>query len=75
MAAPEVVLCNPVRTAIGTYGGALKDTPAPSLGAAAIREVLERSGLAPDQVEVKMNSARQAAIGGGQGIALCLEAL
>jgi acetyl-CoA C-acetyltransferase len=51
MAAPEVVLCNPVRTAIGTYGGALKDTPAPSLGAAAIREVLERSGLAPDQVE------------------------
>ena len=76
MAGPEVVLCNPVRTAIGTYGGALKDTPAPALGAAAIREVLKRSGVAPDKVDtvvlgnviqagVKMNPARQAAIGGG----------
>jgi acetyl-CoA C-acetyltransferase len=76
MANLEVVLCNPVRTAIGTYGGALKDTPAPALGAAAIREALKRSGLAPDRVDtvvmgnviqagVKMNPARQAAIGGG----------
>jgi acetyl-CoA C-acetyltransferase len=76
MAGPEVVLCNPVRTAIGTYGGALKDTPAPALGAAAIREVLRRSSLAPDKVDtvvlgnviqagVKMNPARQAAIAGG----------
>ncbi|HVC12372.1 MAG TPA: acetyl-CoA C-acyltransferase, partial [Burkholderiales bacterium] len=72
----EVVLCNPVRTAIGTYGGALKDTPAPALGAAAIREALKRSGLAPEKVDaallgnvvqagVKMNPARQAAIAGG----------
>ena len=30
---PDVVLCNPVRTAIGTYGGSLKDIPAPDLGA------------------------------------------
>ena len=76
MARPEVVLCNPVRTAIGTYGGALKDTPAPALGAAAIREVLKRSGLAPEKIDtvvlgnviqagVKMNPARQAAIAGG----------
>jgi len=76
MAGPEVVLCNPVRTAIGTYGGALKDTPAPALGAVAIREVLKRSGLAPEKVDtvvmgnviqagVKMNPARQAAIAGG----------
>jgi len=72
----ETVICNPVRTAIGTYGGALKDTPAPDLGAAAIRETLKRSGLAADQVDTvvmgnviqagtKMNPARQAAIGGG----------
>ena len=72
----EVVLCNPVRTAIGTYGGALKDTTAPTLGAAAIREVLKRAALAPDKVEavvlgnvvqagVKMNPARQAAIAAG----------
>jgi len=76
MAGLEVVLCNPVRTAIGTYGGALKDTPAPALGAAAIREALKRSGLAPEKVDaallgnvvqagVKMNPARQAAIAGG----------
>ncbi len=76
MARPEVVLCNPVRTAIGTYGGALKDTPAPALGAAAIRELLKRSGLVPEKVDtvvlgnviqagVKMNPARQAAIAGG----------
>jgi acetyl-CoA C-acetyltransferase len=72
----EVVLCNPVRTAIGTYGGSLKEVAAPALGAAAIRESLKRSGLAPDKVQsvvmgnviqagVKMNPARQAGIGAG----------
>lgn len=72
----DVVLCNPVRTAIGTYGGSLKEMPAPELGAAVIRETLKRAGLAPDKVQsvvmgnviqagVKMNPARQAAIGGG----------
>jgi len=72
----EIVLCNPVRLAIGTYGGSLKDIPAPDLGAAAIREVLKRSGLSPDKVQtlvmgnviqagVKMNAARQAGIAAG----------
>ena len=72
----EIVLCNPVRTAIGTYGGSLKDTPVPALGAAVIREVLKRSGLSPDKVQtlvmgnviqagVKMNPARQAGIAAG----------
>ena len=72
----EVVLCNPVRTAIGTYGGAIKDIAAPALGATAIRESLKRSGLAADTVQslimgnviqagVKMNPARQAGIGAG----------
>lgn len=72
----EVVLCNPVRTAIGTYGGSLKEVPAPDLGAAVIRETLKRSGLASDKVQgvvmgnvvqagVKMNPARQAAIAAG----------
>ena len=36
MSKPEVVLCHPVRTAISAYGGALKNIPAPELGAAAI---------------------------------------
>ena len=72
----ETVLCYPVRTAIGTYGGSLKDIPAPDLGAAVIRETLKRSGLAADKVQtlvmgnvieagVKRNPARQAGIGGG----------
>jgi acetyl-CoA C-acetyltransferase len=72
----EVVLCHPVRTAIGTYGGMLKSIAAPTLGAAAIAETLRRSRLAAGEVETvvmghviqagaKMNSARQAAIGAG----------
>jgi acetyl-CoA C-acetyltransferase len=76
MSTRNVVLCAPVRTAIGTYGGALKDTPAPELGAAAIRESLSRAGLDGQdvgtvvmgnviQAGVKMNPARQAAIGAG----------
>ena len=76
MSEREIVICNPVRTAIGTYGGSLKDTPAPDLGAAVIRESLKRSGLALENIDTvvmgnviqagtKMNPARQAAIGGG----------
>lgn len=76
MKKPEVVLCSPVRTAIGTYGGSLKDVTAPELGATVIRESLKRAGLAADkpqglvmgnviQAGVKMNPARQAGITGG----------
>ncbi|GAB6849884.1 thiolase family protein [Paraburkholderia kururiensis] len=72
----EVVLCSPVRTAIGTYGGTLKDVAVPTLGAAVIRESLRRAGLAADKVHslvmgnviqagVKMNPGRQAGIAGG----------
>lgn len=76
MSQRDVVICNPVRTAIGTYGGSLKDVAAPDLGASVIRETLKRSGLAADQVQtlvmgnviqagVRMNPARQAGIGAG----------
>jgi acetyl-CoA C-acetyltransferase len=76
MTQTEIVICSPVRTAIGTYGGALKDTPAPELGAVVLREMLRRAGLAADAVDAvvmghviqagtKMNPARQATIGGG----------
>ncbi|KVE22262.1 acetyl-CoA acetyltransferase [Burkholderia vietnamiensis] len=72
----DVVLCSPVRTAIGTYGGTLKDVAAPTLGAAVIRESLKRAGLSPAKIQslvmgnviqagVKMNPARQAGIAGG----------
>ena len=76
MNTPEVVLCHPVRTAIGTYGGTLKDVAAPDLGAVVIRETLRRAGLPGDKVQalvlgnviqagVKMNPARQAGIAAG----------
>jgi acetyl-CoA C-acetyltransferase len=76
MTTRQIVLCSPVRTAIGTYGGSLKDIAAPELGAAAIRETLKRSGLAADKIEalvmgnviqagVKMNPARQSGIAAG----------
>ena len=72
----EIVLAYPVRTAIGAFGGALKDTPAVDLGAIVVRETLERSGLEARnigsvvmgnviQAGNGMNPARQAAIGGG----------
>jgi acetyl-CoA C-acetyltransferase len=76
MSQRQVVICYPVRTAIGTYGGSLKEVAAPDLGAVVIRETLKRSSLAADQVQtlvmgnviqagVKMNPARKAGIGGG----------
>lgn len=76
MKAPEIVLCAPVRTAIGTYNGTLKGTPATALGAVVVAETLKRGGLSPALVDTlvfgqviqagsKMNPSRQAAIGGG----------
>jgi acetyl-CoA C-acetyltransferase len=43
--AREVVVLSAVRTAIGTYGGSLKDIGAPALGAIAIREAVQRAGI------------------------------
>lgn len=41
----EVVICEPVRTPIGRYGGALKSVTAAELGAAALTGLLERTGI------------------------------
>jgi acetyl-CoA C-acetyltransferase len=76
MTRPDVVLCHPVRTAIGTFNGSLKGVPAPDLAAVVVRETVARSGLAANrfdsvvfgnviQAGTKMNPARQAAIHGG----------
>jgi acetyl-CoA C-acetyltransferase len=76
MASRSVVFAEPVRTAIGAFGGTLKDVPAPDLGAVAIRAAVERAGLKPDEIETaamgnviqagtKMNPARQAAVQAG----------
>ena len=47
----EVVICEPVRTAVGRFGGVLKDVPAAELAATVIRALIERSGVNPDLVE------------------------
>jgi thiolase-like protein len=72
----SAVFAEPVRTAIGTFGGSLKDVPAPNLGATAIGAAVARAKLRPEEVETvvmgnvvqagsKMNPARQAAVHAG----------
>ena len=76
MMSRSVVFAEPARTAIGTFGGSLKDVPAPTLGATAIGAAVARAGIRPDEVETvvmgnvvqagtKMNPARQAAVHAG----------
>jgi acetyl-CoA C-acetyltransferase len=72
----SVVFSQPVRTAIGTFGGTLKDVEATELGTVAIRAAIDRSGLSVAEIETvvmgnviqagnKMNPARQAAVNAG----------
>ena len=75
----EIVVVSAVRTAIGTFGGALKDVPPTELGAQVVRESLQRAGVAGEDVghvvfghvvntEPKdMYLSRVAAINGGCG--------
>src|ERR1700732_2639986 len=76
MSPRSVVLIAPVRTAIGTFGGSLKEIPAPDLGAVAIKAAVARARIDPEEVGTvvmgnvvqagaKMNPARQAAIHAG----------
>ena len=46
----EVVFVGAARTAIGSFGGALKDVPPADLGALVIKTALERAGVAPKEV-------------------------
>src|ERR1044071_7173219 len=70
------VIVGACRTAIGTFGGSLKDVPAADLGAVVISEALARAGAAADAIDdvimgcvlqagAGMNVARQAAIKAG----------
>jgi acetyl-CoA C-acetyltransferase len=47
----DAVICEPLRTAVGGFGGALRTVPAHVLGATVVRAVLERTGLAPEAVD------------------------
>ena len=72
----EVYVVNCCRTAIGSFGGSLKDTPAAEMGATVIKEALSRAGVKPEQVDEVMfgciltaglgqNVARQCALKAG----------
>ncbi len=72
----EIYAVSCCRTAIGSFQGSLKDTPAPKLGAIVVKEALNRAGLKPEQVDELMfgciltaglgqNVARQVALGAG----------
>jgi acetyl-CoA C-acetyltransferase len=43
----DVVIVSGARTAIGSFGGALKDVPAVQLGSLVIKETLKKAGLRP----------------------------
>ena len=72
----EIYVVNCCRTAVGSFGGSLKDTPAAELGAVVIKEALKRAGVQPEQVDEVLfgcvltaaqgqNVARQAAVKAG----------
>jgi acetyl-CoA C-acetyltransferase len=72
----NIVIVAASRTAVGSFGGTLSSLPAADLGAVVIKGLLEKTGIAPDQVDevilgqvltaaTGQNPARQAAIKAG----------
>lgn len=60
----EVVILGAARTIGGQFGGSFQNVTAPELGAAVVREVIARSGIAPDVVEETIfGNAWQAGVG------------
>jgi acetyl-CoA C-acetyltransferase len=47
----DIVISTPLRTAIGTFGGSLKEVPATDLGATVGKAVIERSGVDPARID------------------------
>jgi acetyl-CoA C-acetyltransferase len=47
----DAVICEPLRTPVGGFGGSLRDVPAQELAATVIRALMERTGLPPESVE------------------------
>jgi len=69
------VIVSAVRTPIGTFGGALKETPATKLGAVVVAEAVKRAHLAPDQIgEVIVGNILQAGLGLNPARVAALEA-
>src|SRR5918998_80645 len=72
----EIVISTPLRTAVGTFGGSLKDVPAVDLGTTVAKEVISRSGIDAEEINQVivgnilmagqgMNPARQVGINAG----------
>ena len=72
----DLYVVNCCRTAIGSFGGSLKNTPAAELGAIVVKEALKRANIAPENVDELMfgciltaaqgqNVARQVSIKAG----------
>ena len=72
----DLYIVNCCRTAVGSFGGSLKDVPAAELGAIVVKEALNRAGVKPEQVDEVMfgciltaglgqNVARQVAVKAG----------
>lgn len=60
----EIVIASACRTAIGTFGGTLKDVPAAELGAIVVKEAVNRAGIKPEMVdEVIFGNVLQAGLG------------
>ncbi|HEX6557234.1 MAG TPA: thiolase family protein [Ktedonobacteraceae bacterium] len=71
----EIVISTPLRTAIGTFGGMLKDIPASDLGATVAKGVLEDAQLDPGQVDqVIVGNVLQAGQGMNPGRQVALKA-
>ena len=47
----DAVICEPVRTPVGRYGGVFRDVAATELAAAVVTEVLARTGVDPEQID------------------------
>jgi acetyl-CoA C-acetyltransferase len=48
---PDAVICEPLRTPVGRFGGALREVPAQTLAATVIRALLKRTGLDPEAID------------------------
>ena len=65
----DIYIVNCCRTAVGSYGGSLKDVPSAELGSIVVKEALKRAGVAPDQVDEVIFGAVLTA-GLGQNVAV-----
>jgi acetyl-CoA C-acetyltransferase len=72
----NVVIVAAARTPVGSFGGSLASLPATALGSAVVKALLERTGLAPEQIDevilgqvltagVGQNPARQTTLNAG----------